>query len=336
MIRLLIMVSMVMTSARGIKTAGEVAEAQDGACVAATGETIPHPCSMATYTIKDGEQSIEVPAATVYVPAGKFTMGERQSAHEVYLDAFCIGKYEVTNAEWKMFLDDTGSRARPRYWRDGKIPPGKENHPLLFVSWNDARKYCAWVSKKTGWSVSLPTEAQWEKAARGGSKEYLFPWGNDRETKNCNYSGYCASRYGLPIDQNGEVSGWRQFTKTDPYREIMATGGYTTPVGTFPAGKSAYGAYDMAGNAFEWCLDWYKEDYYKLADAGTNPKGPSEQEAEEVHKAQERGKNKVIRGGSWYAHFSSCLTTSRREVRDPTSGYHSVGFRVVATVPRTP
>jgi Sulfatase-modifying factor enzyme 1 len=79
-----------------------------------------------------------------------------------------------------------------------------------------------------------------------------------------------------------------------------------------------------------WCLDWYKGDYYKLDGAGANPKGPAESAAEEVNKAQERGKNKVVRGGSWYSHFSSCSTTSRREVRAPRMGYHSVGFRIVA------
>jgi formylglycine-generating enzyme required for sulfatase activity len=318
------------------KQASEELEAQDHACVAATGEKIPHPGSKATYTVGEGDDRRFVPTAMVYVPAGKFTMGERESAHEVFLDGFCIGKYEVTNAEWKAFVDATGSRARPRYWREGKIPAGKENHPLLFVSWNDAQQYCAWVSRKTGWSVSLPTEAQWEKAARGGTREYLFPWGNDRDTTKCNYNGYCASKHNVPIGGNGEVTGWREFTRTGPYREIMAAGGFTTPVGTFAGGKSAYGAYDMAGNAFEWCLDWYRGDYYKLAGAGTNPRGPDEREAEEVNKAQERGKNKVIRGGSWYAHLSSCLTTSRREVRNPNMGYHSVGFRIVATVPPPP
>jgi formylglycine-generating enzyme required for sulfatase activity len=331
--RSILLVSLAFTLEHDTKAAEEP-QAKDHACMAATGETIHHPWSKATYTVGDDEQRVEVPVSMVYVPAGKFTMGERESAHEVSLDGFCIGKYEVTNAEWKEFLDDTGSRARPRYWREGKIPAGKENHPLLFVSWNDAQKYCEWVSRKTGWAVSLPTEAQWEKAARGGTKEYLFPWGNDRETENCNYCGYCASKNGVPTDRNGEVSGWREFTKTEQYRAIMATGGFTTPVGTFPGGKSFYGAHDMAGNAFEWCLDWYKGDYYKLDGAGVNPKGPSEREAEEVNKAQERGKNKVIRGGSWYSHFSSCLTTSRREVRNPKMGYHSVGFRIVATVTR--
>jgi formylglycine-generating enzyme required for sulfatase activity len=245
------------------------------------------------------------------------------------VDGFCIGKYEVTNAEWKEFVDATGQRSLPRYWKDGKIPEGKENHPLLWVSYNDALKYCEWVSKRTGWVVSLPTEAQWEKAARG-PRGSLFPWGDDRNTANCNYCGYCASKVGLPISRNGEVTGWREFTKTEKYREITATGGFTTPVGSFPDGKSAYGAYDMAGNAYEWCLDWYKADYHKLAGANSNPRGPSELEADEVKKAQERGKNKVIRGGSWYGHFSGCTTTSRVEVRNPRMGYHSVGFRIVA------
>jgi formylglycine-generating enzyme required for sulfatase activity len=94
-------------------------------------------------------------------------MGEGESEHKVYLDAYFIGKYEVTNAEWKAFTDATGFHPLPPYWRDGKAPNGKENHPVVWVSWEDVQKYCEWVSKGSGREAKLPTEAQWEKAARG-------------------------------------------------------------------------------------------------------------------------------------------------------------------------
>jgi formylglycine-generating enzyme required for sulfatase activity len=335
MSRLIVATHLLAAAALVPQAIGAEPKARDHACLAATGETIPHPWSRTTDTVQDGDKTILVPQGMVYVPAGTFPMGEGESRHDVTLDAFCIGKYEVTNAEWKDFVDATGHRPLPRHWKDGKIPEGKENHPVLWVSYNDAHKYCDWVSAKTGWTVNLPTEAQWEKAARG-PQGYRFPWGNDRNIQNCNYCGHGASQVGLPVGRNGEVTGWREFTRTDKYRAITAAGGFTTPVGSFPGGKSPYGAYDMAGNAYEWCRDWYKRDYFKRAGADVNPQGPNEQEADEVNKAQERGKNKVIRGGSWYGHFTGCTTTSRAEVRNPRMGYHSVGFRIVAAVPSVP
>jgi len=333
--RLLVAAALIAVVTRAPQSTSAEPDERDRVCLAATGEKIPHPWSRKTYTAQDGMRAVRVPEAMVYVPAGTFIMGEGESLHEVVLDAFCIGRFEVTNAEWRDFVDATGHRPLPRHWKDGTIPAGKENHPLLWVSWNDARKYCAWVSEETGWAVSLPSEAQWEKAARG-TAAFLYPWGNDRTTANCNYCGHGAAQVGLPVGRNGEVTGWRQFTRTEQYRAITAAGGLTTPVGSFPGGKSPYGAYDMAGNAYEWCRDWYRRDYHRLASAASNPPGPTEAEADEVTKAQERGKNKVIRGGSWYGHFSGCTTTSRAEVRNPRMGYHSVGFRIVAVLPEAP
>lgn len=132
---------------------------------AATGEQIPHPLAKGSSSVPDG---------MVYVPGGVFTMGERESRHEVHLDGFCIAKYLVTNAEYKAFADAVGHAPRLRHWRNGTFREGKANHPVLWVSWNDARQYCAWVSQGTGRTIALPTEAQWGKAARG-PKGYANP-----------------------------------------------------------------------------------------------------------------------------------------------------------------
>jgi len=191
----------------------------------------------------------------VLVPAGEFLMGtsdaqiealakdtgwprdqcgdaDEQPQHKVYLDAFYIDKTEVTNAEYKRFVDATGHRA-PDHWTNGQIPAGLENHPVVNVSWEDAAAYAQWAGKR------LPTEAEWEKAARGTDGR-LFPWGNNA--------------WGLA---NTRESG--------PHT--------TTPVGSYPDYASPYGCLDMAGNVWEWCADWYDSGYYGRSPA-RNPKGP--------------------------------------------------------------
>lgn len=305
---------------------------RDALIVAATGEKIPHPLSKKSYAATDNRKSVEVPDAMVYVPAGKFTMGERDSEHVVFLDGFCIAKYLVTNAEYKAFADAAGHTRLPHHWRSGTFPEGKSNPPVLWVSWNDAQRYCAWVSKGMGRVVTLPTEAQWEKAARG-PKAFIYPWGNDRNPQNLNYNGVCALKYGLEVTADGRVPGWKEFTNSAQYRELVERGGYTTPVGAFPEGKCFYGCYDMAGNAWEWCSDWYMQEYYRLPTSNSNPQGPTEDKANNVNRAAEHGKVKVIRGGSWYASLASARSIYREETRKPEGGYHSVGFRIVAPVP---
>lgn len=160
----------------------------------------------------------------VYIPAGEFIMGsddwwpKSQPEHKRYLKAFYIDKYEVTNGRYKRFIDATG-RTPPAHWIDGKIPEGREKHPVVFVSWFDANNFCRWEGKR------LPTEAEWEKAARGTDGR-TFPWGNEFDAKKGN------------MPQLGV--------------------GDTMPVGSFPEGKSPYGVYDMAGNVFEWTASWFK------------------------------------------------------------------------------
>ena len=180
------------------------------------------------------------PAEMVSVPAGEFWMGSEDSdafSHEkprrrVYVDAFRIDKYEVTNALYGRFTDATG-RAAPQYWNDSKW--NESSQPVVGVDWNDANAYCQWAGKR------LPTEAQWEKAARGtdGRK---YPWGEQWDSSRAN-----------------------------SYESIL---GKTVAVGSYAAGTSPYVTHDMAGNVWEWVADWFDEKYYANA-PDRNPKGPS-------------------------------------------------------------
>jgi iron(II)-dependent oxidoreductase len=159
---------------------------------------------------------------------------------QIYLSEYWIGKYLVTNAQYAVFVD-AGGRKPPEHWIDGRPPEGQENHPVVNVSWWDAVSYCRWLAEMTDKPYRLPTEAQWEKGARG-SDGRLYPWGSRWENGVCNA------------------------------HEARQRG--TTPVGTFsPAGDSPYGCADMAGNALEWVADWYKEDYYARSTVSHDPFG---------------------------------------------------------------
>lgn len=215
------------------------------------------------------------PAPMVLVPAGEFTMGSRKDdktaekderpAHLVYLNAFSIDQYEVTTSRFAEFLRET-KRAVPKYWSE-QVPQQHGNKPVVGVDWNDADAYCAWAGKR------LPTEAEWEKAARG-TDQRLYPWGNQP-----------------PNEQRANVNRCCDFKDY----------GVLTDVGSYEQGKSAYGAYDMAGNVWEWTADWYEENYYSTSPA-RNPKGPSS------------GEYRVLRGGSW------ALWAGRRPVCGPERG----------------
>jgi len=201
----------------------------------------------------------------VYVPAGTFRMGDpshlarERPAHVVELDAYYISKFEVTNREWKKFRDDPGYDD-PKFWPNGRVvprdqipywtqannhgggTPDSDDYPVIGVNWDAATAYCAWLSAKTGKRYRLPTEAEWEKAARG-TDERIYPFGSSIERSQANYVGAQA------------------------YDTVM-------PVGSFASSPSPYGAFDMAGNVMEWCQDWYDRDYYSVSPR-KNPKGPA-------------------------------------------------------------
>jgi formylglycine-generating enzyme required for sulfatase activity len=178
----------------------------------------------------------------IEISAGEFKMGDNfnvgdsneRPVHAVYLDRYEISKYEVTFEQYDRFCDET-SRAKP-----GDAGWGRADRPVINVSWNDAKAFCDWLSEKTGKNIHLPTEAQWEKAARG-TDQRKYPWGND--PPDCSKANYlhCSDK--------------------------------TMAVGSYPAGVSPYGVHDMAGNVWELCSDWYADHYY-LASPYENPSGP--------------------------------------------------------------
>jgi formylglycine-generating enzyme required for sulfatase activity len=177
------------------------------------------------------------------VPSGEFIMGSlsgaanEQPQHLVYVDTFFMDKYEVSVGEYAKFLEATSLEA-PHDWTIMNQPQ-HEKRPVVNIDWADAATYCKWVGKR------LPTEAEWEKAARGTDGR-IYPWGNEPPTR------------------------LRASFVKEKWNEYAAF----APVGTLEDGKSPYGIYDMAGNVWEWVSDWYGRDYYKNGPL-QNPKGPS-------------------------------------------------------------
>ncbi len=230
------------------------------------------------------------------VPAGEFTMGathEESGGDEypqraVYVDAFFIDLYEVTNAQYKEFVDATGHRvpyvaqewAQPYNWVNGTYPGGKGDHPVVLVSGEDATAYAAWMGKR------LPTEAEWEKACRSGLTGKKYPWGDQIERGLANFD------YSLIVDAAMK------------------------PVGSYP--PNSFGLYDMAGNVWEWCSDWYGEKYYTSGDY-FNPGGPEE------------GAYRVLRGGS-FVNKEEHIECSQRSKDVPYRATHVIGFRCAKTI----
>jgi formylglycine-generating enzyme required for sulfatase activity len=315
------------------------------------------PLSKVTVEANDAGKKFLIPAAMVLVPAGTFVFGNGEAAIKATLPSFAIGKYSVTNAEYKAFVDATGSKA-PAHWSKGTFPEGKGNHPVVNISLTAAKAYAAWASKSSGFQYAIPTSQQWEKAARG-PKSGIYPWGDSSEVRyrdgvlqtRFNFNGVIASKllkespdrkttynnpksthFGeeialkeiasydgektthLSVEANGSVRGWvghdtyTGFIYTAIFTDLNEVGGNTTPVGTYEEGKSFYGCYDMAGNAWNWC------DTLIVAKNG----------AEKGREVNE------IRGGSWYATSMSCKSISIGEGRAASGAYNTVGFRLVA------
>jgi formylglycine-generating enzyme required for sulfatase activity len=236
------------------------------------------------------------------VPAGKFTMGSNIGAkdetptHEIFLDSFYIDKYEVTNAQYAKCITaglcqppkQYNSTTYDDYFTNSKF----SNYPVIFVDWYMAKTYCEWRGAR------LPTEAEWEKAAKGVD-ERVYPWGSTFDgtfLNSCDET--CAHE-----SANSEFN--------DGYPDVA-------PVGLFEKGQSPYGIFDMSGNVWEWVGDWYSPMYYGESPL-QNPTGPSS------------GQYRVIRGGGWRDQ-SHGVSTSVRVYFEPINAYEFLGFRCVKPI----
>lgn len=276
----------------------------------------------------------------VNIPTGSFAMGDHQDAgypadgevpvHEVHLDGFQMGATTVTNVQFEEFVQDTGYQttaeqfgvsavfyatfqgqrtdilnqvARVPWWltvkgADWKHPDGpgssmagKADHPVVHVSWHDAMAYCAWAGSR------LPTEAEWEYAARGGLQGKKYAWGDD-----------------LTVNGQWNCNIWQgQFPTENTAEDGHLT---TAPVKAYL--PNGYGLWQVAGNVWEWCHDWFVDDYYLQSDL-TDPRGPGS------------GERRVMRGGSYLCHDSYCnrYRVSARNSNTPDSTSGNIGFRCV-------
>lgn len=253
----------------------------------------------------------------LYVPAGEFTMGsedgssDERPVHTVDLDAFWIDQTEVTVRMYYLCVEagvckepaSKNSYTHSSYYGNGDY----DHYPVIYVDWNMAKTYCEWADRR------LPTEAEWEKAARGTDGR-RYPWGNDWDFTMANSASYWAKR---TIDfQSG--ADWDAFWVNGEGARLSREKGVrgevlTMPVGSFPQGASPYGALDMAGNVAEWVADWFDPNYYRGAPL-TDPLGPA------------RGAIKAMRGGSWLKPAIS-LRTSDRDWGTMDSRPSGTGFR---------
>ena len=284
---------------------------------ARTSQSTADPSSPATAT--DNQTRIER-EGMVLINGGKFLMGTEDGmsyeapVHEVTIKSFWMDRHEVTVAEFSMFVSATGyktdaekfgwsgafdlktgewKRTKGANWRHPDAPRSEaaSNEPVCQVSWNDAAAYTKWAGKR------LPTEAEWEYAARGGLVQKKYSWGDE-------------------LRPNGKpLANWWQGNFPD---QNTGEDGFIgrAPVESFP--PNGFGLYDVTGNVWEWCADWYTDDYY-LKSARDDPRGPDD------------GKERVIRGGSWMCAENFCTNyrVASRSQATPDSGLNNLGFRCV-------
>ncbi len=235
----------------------------------------------------------------VEIPAGCYQMGstandpDEQPVHEVCLQSFWLGRTEVTNGQYRRFNAKHDSTSYAGRNLNGDL------QPVVNITWEDANKFARWMSGRGGVNFRLPTEAEWEYAARGGSST-TFPWGNDAN-EGCRYANIGDET------AKKEWPKWNVFACTDGYAE-------TAPVGMFL--PNAFGLYDMIGNVWEWVSDWYSPSYYTTTATKESLKGPVE------------GFFRSARGGSW-AVWPDYARTANRTGIDPDHPDLHVGFRLL-------
>jgi formylglycine-generating enzyme len=237
-----------------------------------------------------------VGATMVLLPPGDFIMGSdspdaqpnEQPLTPVTLGSFYIAQHPITNAQFEQF--DPPHRSK-------RIDVAGDDHPVVYVASFDAVKFCEWLSQKDGKTYRLPTEAEWEYAARGADSR-KYPWGNQTGP--------------------GVFANFADASTTFPWRDPQINDGYplTSPVGTFPAGASFFAIEDMAGNVWEWCLDFYQP---LAGSPKVNPRGPAS------------GPKRVYRGGSWKSRFTN-LRASARTSNAPNYSCNDLGFRIVCEI----
>ena len=246
----------------------------------------------------------DVTGGMVRIPAGEFQMGDndaegREAAkpvHTVHVDAFYIDTHEVTNADYREFV-----RANPRWqkaqsgnpfylfnWTGNDYPSGKGDHPVTYVSWHAAMAYATWAGKR------LPTEAEWEKAARGGLNGAKYPWGDRIASWHANYES----------------------------TDTQAVGSYD---------PNAFGLYDVTGNVSEWCLDAYEEDFYKRSPRLNPIAGGPIASLVNNFLTSSLTVQRVTRGGSW-THLESFMNVAYRLPRTSSIASDGIGFRCVKPV----
>ena len=271
-----------------------------------------HPTSTTTATVTLQPTPTQISICTrvaeadgmvqVCIPAGEFIMGSSRVAdpqameeelpqHTVYLDAYWIDRTEVTNAQYALCVADAGACTKPAdhssitrgsYYGNGAYAL----YPVVYVSWSQAAAYCAWAGRR------LPSEAEWEKAARG-PEGGIYPWGNAFDGARANY-----------CDINC-VNAWKDSRFDDGYFD-------TSPVGDYPDGASLYGALDMVGNVYEWVADWYGP-YSRSGQV--NPRGPA------------TGLEHIIRGGSWGDDAVHIRAAVRSHIPQEEYWTNYIGFR---------
>lgn len=249
----------------------------------------------------------------VLIPAGAFTLGsefgdeDERPQRQIFLDAYKIDRFEVTNAQYRRFVLAADVRA-PQHWAGSDYPAGQADLPVTGVSWLEASAYCEWVDKR------LPSEAEWEKACRGPDM-YIYPWGNIWDPERANTGIERSSQWPPRVEDI-----W-QLLKAAPNNETFPQ---PVPVGSFTQGSSAYGVLDMAGNAAEWVLDWYNWQGYEGLPA-RNPVGSAPPW------------NHVVRGSAWIdkqggQHLVEDLSRCSKRNSSHTSNDPRLGFRCSRSV----
>ena len=250
-------------------------------------------------------------------PTGSFERGsnrqgaltDEQPVRTVDISAFSMGRFEVTNAQYLAFCEATGYTVpeNPTGW--GDYLHAMPDHPVVDVGWDDAVAYADWLSQVTGRTHRLPTEAEWEYAARAGRSGEIWVWGDEWDSGAANTADFHAG------EQTGREA-WRDWWNTTG-KQLSESQPMTTAVGSFP--PNAWGLYDLAGNVWEWTSDWYARDAYS-DESTTNPGGPG------------GGREKVLRGGSWFNKPESVRTAVRNRYT-PERRLTYNGFRVVSPAP---